>query len=177
MATKNPCAKRVAPENAYEVWQSYDGTWTYFVLKKYQSSEKEAQNPYARWYCMVRSPATTARGDVGDVYVATVKDGTYQVIHNLFALPLCFHLHAEKPSDKEGWVDCLDTSFRTLAEAQRLYTDALKTYPFVQLLIEKWRDQEHDEAPVETMCLLTQGTPPLTQQKENPPHETLDPGA
>lgn len=172
MAAQNPCAKTVKPEQAYEIWQSYDGTWTYFVLKKYQSPEKEATNPYARWYCMVRSPATTARGDVGDAYVATVKDGTYQVIHNLFALPLCFHLHAEKPSDKEGWVDCLDTSSSTLAEAQRLYRDALKTYPFVQLFIEKWGDKENDEAPMEAACLLSYGTPPLAHSPTHTDEQT-----
>ncbi len=66
MSSKNPCAKTMKPEQAYEVWQSYDGSWTYYVLKKYQSSEKEAQNPYARWYCRVTSPLTTERGDYGD---------------------------------------------------------------------------------------------------------------
>lgn len=74
----NPCAKRVSPENAYEVWQSYSGDWTYFVLKKYQSPENEAKNPYARWYCMVTSPVTP-KGEYGDVYVTTVKIGTHQV--------------------------------------------------------------------------------------------------
>ena len=58
MAATNPCAKKVTPEMAYEVWQSYDGTWTYFVLKKYQAPGKEAQNAYARWYCLVKSPIT-----------------------------------------------------------------------------------------------------------------------
>ena len=56
MAANNPCAKTVPPETAYEVWQSYDGTWTYFVLKNYQSPEKEAQTPYTRWYWLVKSP-------------------------------------------------------------------------------------------------------------------------
>jgi hypothetical protein len=73
--TGNPCAKTVKPERAYEVWQSYDGTWTWFVLKKYQSPEKEAQNLYARWYCLVQSPITP-KGEYGDVYVSTVKQGT-----------------------------------------------------------------------------------------------------
>ena len=65
MTTTNLCAKKVTPETAYEVWQSYDGTWTYFVLKKYQSPEKEAQNPYAQWYCLVKSP-TTPSGEFGE---------------------------------------------------------------------------------------------------------------
>ena len=75
---KNPCSKRVTPETAYEVWQSYDGSWTYFVLKKYQSPEKEAQNPFARWFCMIQSPAAP-RGEYGDVYVAIVKEGTRHI--------------------------------------------------------------------------------------------------
>ena len=76
--SKNPCAKRVTPENAYEVWQSYSENWTYFVLKKYQTPEQEAKNPYARWYCMVQSPITP-KGEYGDVYVSTVKLGTRQI--------------------------------------------------------------------------------------------------
>src|SRR2546423_5732953 len=78
MAAKNPCAKTVTPETAYEVWQSYDGSWTYYVLKKYQSPEKEANNSYARCYCLVKSPITP-NGEFGDVYVSTVKRGTRQI--------------------------------------------------------------------------------------------------
>ena len=69
MASQNPCSKRVTPETAYEVWQSSDGTWTYFVLKKYQTPDKEAKNSYARWYCLVKSPIVPqgeyGGGDVG----------------------------------------------------------------------------------------------------------------
>jgi hypothetical protein len=155
----NPCSKRVTPETAYEVWQSYNGTFTYFVLKKYQSPEQEAKNPYARWYCMVLSPATTARGDIGDAYVATVKDGTSQVINNPLALPLRFHLHAEKPSSTDNQTDCYDVWFEQLAEAQRHYKEALKTYPFVQLLIDNWKEIERDGAPMESACLLSHGRP------------------
>ena len=82
MASKNPCSKRVTPETAYEVWQSYNGSWTYFVLKKYQTPEKEASNLYARWYCLVQSPITP-KGEYGDVYVATVKNGTHRVLNPL----------------------------------------------------------------------------------------------
>ena len=74
----NPSAKRVTPETAYEVWQSSDRSWTYFVLKKYQSPEKEAQNPFARWFCMIQSPAAP-NGEYGDVYVAIVKEGTRHI--------------------------------------------------------------------------------------------------
>ncbi len=85
----NPCAKRVTPEQAYEVWQSFDGSWTYFVLKKYQSPEQEAKNPYASWYCMVTSPATTEHGEYGDIYVSTVKRGTHKIdnpLHRTFCI-------------------------------------------------------------------------------------------
>ena len=75
---KNQCNKKVTPEKAYEVWSN--GTWTYFVLKKYQSPENEAKNPYARWYCMTISPITP-NGEYGDAYVSTVKTGT-QLIPN-----------------------------------------------------------------------------------------------
>src|ERR1700726_4835255 len=63
----NPCAKTVKPEQAYEVYQTLDGAFTYYVLRKYQTPTKEAQNPYARWYCMVVSPACP-KGEYGDAY-------------------------------------------------------------------------------------------------------------
>jgi hypothetical protein len=78
MASKNLCAKRVTPEEAYEVWQSFDGLYTYFILKKYQSPEKEAQNPFARWLVFVKSPAYP-NGWPEDAYVTSVKQGTRQV--------------------------------------------------------------------------------------------------
>ena len=61
MAAKNLCAKTVKPDQAYEVWQveehpDYGGTWTWYVLKKYQSPEREAVNSYARWLCYVTFP-------------------------------------------------------------------------------------------------------------------------
>ncbi len=85
---KNPCAKRVPPEEAYEVWQSYDGAWTYFVLKKYQSPEHEAQNPYAKWFVLVKSPIYP-NGWPEDGYVSSIKQGTRQVdnpLHRSFCV-------------------------------------------------------------------------------------------
>ena len=84
MATKNPCAKTVKPEQAYEVWQvqnhqEYGGCWTWYVLKKYQSPEKEAKNPYARWFCYVTSPYSP-HGDWGDTYVATIQDAGAELL-------------------------------------------------------------------------------------------------
>ena len=87
MAAQNPCSKTVKPENAYEVWQvenhpEYGGTWTWYVLKKYQTPEREAANPYARWHCMVTSPNTSARGDWGDVYVTDITSIAHKLAFN-----------------------------------------------------------------------------------------------
>ena len=79
---KNECGKRVTKDNAYEVWQNdkpfqisgevFDiGTWTYYVLKKYQSPDKEAQNEFARWHCLVVTPIVP-EGEYGDCYIKDV---------------------------------------------------------------------------------------------------------
>jgi hypothetical protein len=73
---KNLCAKTRKPEEAYVVYS--DGEWTYFVLKKYQTPEKEEQNIYARWYCLTTSPMTP-KGEYGDAYVSTVLQGTCEI--------------------------------------------------------------------------------------------------
>ena len=78
MAAKNLCAKTVKPEEAYEVWQSFDGSWTWYVLKKYQSPEKEATNQYARWFCKVVTPIVP-NGEFGDVYVSAITDNAHQI--------------------------------------------------------------------------------------------------
>ncbi len=67
----NPCAKTVSREKAYEVWQSLDGSWTWYVRKKWQSPQQEAKNPYARWYCDVVTPIVP-EGETGDVYVREI---------------------------------------------------------------------------------------------------------
>ncbi|MFL5697909.1 MAG: hypothetical protein ACJ797_12520 [Ktedonobacteraceae bacterium] len=78
MAVKNLCAKTVKPDQAHEVWQvedhsDYGGTWTWYVLKKYQTPEREAQNEYARWLCYVTSPYSP-HGDYGDTYITTITE-------------------------------------------------------------------------------------------------------
>jgi hypothetical protein len=76
---KNLCAKKVEPQNAYEVWEA--GEFIYYVLRKYQSPDKEAHNPYARWYCMTVSP-TCPKGEYGDAYISTVKYGATKLDYN-----------------------------------------------------------------------------------------------
>ena len=83
MPEKNLCGKMVTRENAYEVWQTPDGSWTWYVLKKYQSPEKEAQNPYARWFCDVVSPFVGEAGEMGDVYVREIKGSAIKIKDNV----------------------------------------------------------------------------------------------
>lgn len=77
----NPCSKQVTPEHAYEVWQSFDGWFTTYVLKKYKSPSNEAKDPYARWYVCTTTPHNT-RGEYGDTYAAEVKRTSTKVSHN-----------------------------------------------------------------------------------------------
>jgi hypothetical protein len=80
---KNPCGKMVDREHAYEVWQNDKpisvggdifgtGTWTWYILKKYQNEENESKNQYARWMCDVVTPICPD-GEIGDVYVSDIK--------------------------------------------------------------------------------------------------------
>jgi len=73
---KNLCAKTVKPENAYEIWQA--GDWVWYVLKKYQTPEKEKDNPFARWFCLVKTPIVP-NGEYGDVYVNDIKENAIQI--------------------------------------------------------------------------------------------------
>lgn len=57
-------------EDAHEVWQTPDGSWTWYVLKKWQNDDDK---PYARWFCDVTSPIVGEDGEMGDVYVADIK--------------------------------------------------------------------------------------------------------
>lgn len=74
---KNECAKmRKGRENAYEVWQSNDGQWTWYVLKKWQADDNK---PYARWFCDVTSPFVGEQGELGDCYVADIKSHSRRI--------------------------------------------------------------------------------------------------
>jgi len=65
---KNLCGKTRKRDEAYEVWQSRDGSWTWYVLKKWQADDRK---PYARWFCDVVTPMCP-RGEMGDVYASEV---------------------------------------------------------------------------------------------------------
>ena len=78
---KNLCGKMIPIkelDKAYEVWQSEDGTWTWYCLKKYQAPDGEANNPYARWFCDVVTPMCPD-GELGDVYVTEIKRNAVKV--------------------------------------------------------------------------------------------------
>lgn len=60
-------------DNPHEIWESLDGTWEWRVLKKYQLEKNEIKNPYARWFCAVKSPFTYGEYELGDVYVEEIK--------------------------------------------------------------------------------------------------------
>lgn len=74
---KNLCGKTRKMEDPYEIWQA--GDWEWRVLKKYQTPKKEAENPYARWFCAVKSPFTYGGFDMGDVYVNEIKRNAVRV--------------------------------------------------------------------------------------------------
>src|SRR5438876_4695583 len=88
MSNKNPCARKVDPANAYECWQSANGAFTYWVLKKYKSPEQEASDPFARWYIAVQSPAINKDSfEFGDMLALDVKRNMKRVDN-----PLCSYL-------------------------------------------------------------------------------------
>lgn len=72
---KNLQAKTVTKENAYEIWQSRNNQWTWYVLKKWQADDNK---PFARWFCLVTSPIVP-EGEMGDVYVAEIKENAIRI--------------------------------------------------------------------------------------------------
>jgi hypothetical protein len=59
----------------YEIWKSFDGSWTWYVLKKWQADDSKQ---YARWFCLVTSPIVP-EGEMGDVYVSEIKSNARKV--------------------------------------------------------------------------------------------------
>lgn len=62
--------KQTTKDKPHEVWQTYDGEWTYRVLKKHQADDEK---PFARWFVVAETPYSS--GDMGDMYVERVKEG------------------------------------------------------------------------------------------------------
>jgi hypothetical protein len=75
---KNSCAKTRPASDPYEIWKNHQG-WEWRILKRYQSPDKEAANPYARVFCAVSSPFTFGGQELGDVYVSEIKKNAFKV--------------------------------------------------------------------------------------------------
>ena len=76
---KNLMNKTRPVENPYEIWVSPDGEWEWRVLKKWQKPSKEAHNPFARWFCAVKSPNTYGSWEYGDTYAREVQSVAWKV--------------------------------------------------------------------------------------------------
>lgn len=74
---KNLCGKTRNIDNPYEIWKS--GNFEYRVLKKYQSEEGEAKNPYARWFLGTKSPYTCGSFELGDGYAKEIKENSIRI--------------------------------------------------------------------------------------------------
>ena len=71
--SKNMCGKTRKIDEPYEIWTGPNG-FEWRVLKKYQNEKNEAENPYARWFCAVKSNFTYDMWEMGDVYVSEIKE-------------------------------------------------------------------------------------------------------
>ena len=70
--TKLSTDERIKLNKPIEIWQSADGTWTWEIYRKYQKPEGEEKNPFARWFCKVKTPIVP-EGEFGDVYIREIK--------------------------------------------------------------------------------------------------------
>mgnify|MGYP003126660196 CR=1 FL=1 len=81
MSKANPCGKTTSVDKPYEIWTMDHMNFEWRVLKKYQTPENEAKNPYARWYCAVKSDMTYDMWEYGDVYVSEIKQNGVKLIY------------------------------------------------------------------------------------------------
>ena len=75
---KNECGKTRPVEDPYEIWENPSSGFVYRVLKKYQRPDKEADNPYARWFVATKSPFTYGSWELGDGYVRDITFNSVQ---------------------------------------------------------------------------------------------------
>ena len=71
--SENECGKTRPVDDPYEVWENAQAGFTWHILKKYQRPDKEAENPYARWFVAAKSPYTYGSWEMGDTYVSEIK--------------------------------------------------------------------------------------------------------
>jgi len=64
--------KTVSVESPHAVFSGFgNANWEWHVLKTYKTPANEAKDPYARWFCLVKSPFIP-EGELGDVYVCDI---------------------------------------------------------------------------------------------------------
>jgi hypothetical protein len=70
MTVKNPFGKSRKPESPYFTLRDY-GAWEWRVLKLYRAPAASVLDPFARAFCLVKSPMVP-HGELGDVYVKDI---------------------------------------------------------------------------------------------------------
>ena len=75
---KNQCGKTRPVEDPYEILENPRSGFVFRVLKKYQRPDKEAENPYARWFVATKSPFTYGNWELGDGYVRDITRNSIQ---------------------------------------------------------------------------------------------------
>jgi hypothetical protein len=69
---KNEPGKTRKVNEPYEIWVN-GTTFEWRVLKKYQAPDKEAENPYARWFLATKGPGTYDSYEMGDGYARDIQ--------------------------------------------------------------------------------------------------------
>jgi hypothetical protein len=75
---KNKCGKTRPIEDPYEIWENPQSGFVFHVLKKYQRPDKEAENPFARWFVATKSPFTYGNWELGDGYIRDIMKNSIQ---------------------------------------------------------------------------------------------------
>jgi hypothetical protein len=83
MAVKNMFAKSRKPGNGYVVINNAASGWSWEILKLYKSVASSLNDPYARAFCLVKSPIVP-EGEFGDVYISEIP-GSRSVLLKLEA--------------------------------------------------------------------------------------------
>lgn len=62
-------------EKPYEIWEGslFGEKCEWRVLKKYQTPENEAKNPYAIWFVGAKSAMTYGSWEYGDTYIKDIN--------------------------------------------------------------------------------------------------------
>lgn len=71
----------VTREQAHQVWQTPDGSWTWYVLKHNVGAKREQTDPYASVFCEVVSPYTPW-GEIGDTFISDIRKLGGVLVHD-----------------------------------------------------------------------------------------------